>query len=163
MAWKYLKIGLYMVVTNHLQVLGWSLKQECGCREKAMEVFLDMRGIEFVDLGWISRPSHLNEWLSIGWWTKSSTWEMLGNHHFHPFKTGSLEFQVPIIPRFSQSSDRWEGFSLTLEAETWRLMSSPWMQQSLLWQLGRRVDHGIWWPLDSPTQHKDHHDRCSEN
>ena len=37
-------------------------------------------------------------------WMITFTWEMVGNHHFHPFKTGSSEFQVQI------NSDKQHGF-----------------------------------------------------
>ena len=36
----------------------------------------------------------INGWLSIGWWFQIITYKMVGTHHFHPWKTGCLGYQV---------------------------------------------------------------------
>ena len=60
-------------------------------------------GRGYVIVPW--RLIHFKMVVSIGWWTKSFSGKMVGNHHFHPFKTDCLidegpQFQCLPEPNF---------------------------------------------------------------
>ena len=62
-----------------------------------------MLGQSYQPEGPFEQPDLFMGWLSIGWFSPNLyEWEMVGNHHFHPFpsihfKTRRLGFQVIII------------------------------------------------------------------
>ena len=144
--------GVWMARESHGIILGYARQMGSGTWADLWLDFYEPDGQPF-------------EWM-VGYQLDDEPNLYMGNGCFtkHPFKTSCLEFQVPIIPTFSQSSDRWGGFPWP-----WRQKLDGWCHHHECSNLFCGDGAGmlifgctmeIWWRLDSPAQHrKDDHDR----